>query len=98
MSNDRICEAMSLVADYALAMGWTPIGDRSFSVGDWDVRVNGTKAEVGHIPPFHVCVTNRVYMGIMLFSPFGGSVGGYQGTEGEFIAAMKKAIVEAPHA
>ena len=98
MNDDRICEAMSLVADYAFKKGWVPIGDRSFTVGDWDVRVNGTKTEVDGIPPFHATAENRVYLSLMLFNPFGGCVGGWKNTENEFIAAMKQAIAEAPHA
>jgi hypothetical protein len=92
--SEKICEAMSLVADYALKKDWAPIGDRAFSVGDWDVRVNGTNKTVEGIPPFHAQAVNRRYMGMMIFNAFGGSSGGWKDTEREFIEAMKKAIEE----
>lgn len=92
---EKLSLAMVLVAEYATKKNWLPIGDRSFTVGEFDVRVNGTPVEVDGIPPWHVRADHRLYMGMLLFSPAGGGAIGFQGTEDEFIETLKEAIEKA---
>lgn len=87
--------AFSLIADYAIRQGWTPIGFRSFTVGPWTVTVNGTKTQRDGISPFHAHIAHDEIVALMVINPFGGSAGGWDRTEDEFIAAMQSALVEA---
>ena len=87
-----ISEAFTLIRDYALQQGWTPIGFRSFQVGPWRVTVNGTTDEREQIPPYHALIQHDDIIALMLISPFGGSVGGWQRAEDEFIVDMQAAL------
>ena len=93
---EQINLAFSLIRDYAIREGWTPIGFRSFAVGPWKVTVNGTKDEQSGIPPFHALVEHADIIALMLINPFGGSVGGWQKAEDEFITAMQAALLVPP--
>jgi len=90
MTERPICEAFDLIRQYAEQQGWIPIGFRSFRVGDWGVTVNGTGERRDDVPPFHARVENARYVGLMLFSPFGGGAMGFADTEAEFCAAMRR--------
>jgi hypothetical protein len=79
---------MMLVAGYCERKGWIPVGQRIFRVGDWLVTVNGSAEVWNKLPPWHVLADNQVYLSMLLFSPAGGTVGGYQDGEPEFRAAL----------
>lgn len=90
MADDlRIVEAFDLIRQYAEREGWIPIGHRKWTLGEWDIEVNGTREPIGQIPPWHALVQHRRYLSMMLFHPCGGSVAGYQQTESNFCAAMR---------
>lgn len=82
-------EIFDLIARYAERQGWIPIGWREFPIGPWDVTVNGTTAERDHVPPYHARIVHRDIIAIMVLSPFGGSIGGWQGAEDAFIVAIQ---------
>lgn len=88
----RISVAFQLIADYALKQGWVPVGHRTFTVGDWSIRINGTPLEINGLEPYHALIENERIVAMMVISPFGGTVGGYQMTEDMFIDDMKKAV------
>ena len=88
---ERISEAFDAIASYCLRHGWTPVGLRSFSVGPWDVTINGTRETVDNLRPFHASVVHRDLVGLMILYPYGGTVGGWGETEAQFIADMKAA-------
>ena len=89
------CMAFSLIADYAIQQGWTPIRFRSFTVGPWKVTVNGTKTERDGLAPFHALVENTdIFAALMVINPFGGTAGGWEKTEDAFIEAMQSAIAK----
>lgn len=92
MQTDRISVAFEMIRRYAVQRGWIPIGWRVFDVGPWHITVNGTEKTREHVPPYHARVEHRTIISIMLLSPFGGSVGGWQDAEGEFIAEMEDAL------
>ena len=60
----KLSEAFYLIAEYAHRQGWIPIGFRSWTVGPWNITVNGTKeaqeildgGPVLELPPFHALV------------------------------------------
>lgn len=82
------------IADYATAQGWAPIGFRTFTVGPWDITVNGTKERRDGLQPYHASVMHRDIIAIMVLNPFGGVVGGWSGAEEQFIADLKAATME----
>jgi len=79
---------MMLVASYCKRRGWIPVGRRAFSVGEWHVRVNGSRELWDGLAPWHVLAEHARYVGMLLFSPGGGTVGGYRGAEEDFRAAL----------
>ena len=85
--------AMDLIARYAVLQGWVPIGYRSFTVGKWDITVNGTKNQVGLLPPWHAQVEHQDIVAILVFDAHGGTAGGWNGAEQLFLADMEAAIV-----
>lgn len=84
--------AFDLIRRYAEKQKWIPIGWRNFTVGPWDITVNGTGEERDSIPPYHARVEHRDIVAIMLIHPFGGSVGGWRDAEKDFITAMEAAL------
>jgi hypothetical protein len=88
--------AMDVIRRYAEQCGWIPIGWRTFTVGPWNVTVNGTPDEQGGIPAYHALVEHRDIVAILLFSPFGGTVGGWQDAEEIFIRDMEAALAANP--
>ena len=90
-SERQICGAFAAIADYAFAQGWAPIGFRSFHVGPWEVTVNQTRDRRDDLDPFHARVVHESVVAIMILSPFGGSVGGWQGAEAAFLADLAAA-------
>ena len=94
--NEPISLAFDCIARYAQRQGWIPINWRAFDVGPWHVTVNGTREKRDGIPPYHARIEHRDVIAIMLLSPFGGSVGGWQDAEAAFIRDMEAAIVEVP--
>jgi hypothetical protein len=90
------CEAFSVIADYCLAQGWAPVGVRDFSVGAWDIRINGTPERRWGTAPFSANVVHRDVVAIMVLSPGGGTIGGWPGGEDQFIADMREAIRALP--
>lgn len=94
-TDGTILEAFDLIRQYAERRGWIPIGRREFVVGEWEIKVNGSKDPWEDVPPFHAHVHNRIYVGSLLLSPLSGLAVGYKGTEPEFIAAMKAAVTPA---
>lgn len=87
-----IVEAFDVIRRYAEHQGWIPIGFRTFEVGPWTVTVNGTKVMTDHVDPYHARIVHRDIVSIMIFSPFGGVVGGWSGAEDAFIADMNAAL------
>jgi hypothetical protein len=85
----RTPHAFALVVQYCEQRGWIPVGQRKFTVGDWDITVNGAKEPWEKVPPFHVLISNRVYIGMLVASPLGGSVAGFHGSEDAFIETMR---------
>jgi hypothetical protein len=88
-----ISAAFMAIADYATQQGWTPIGFRSFTVGPWEITVNGTKERCDDVEPYHARVVHQDIIAIMVLHPYGGSVGGWQGAEDQFIADMRVAMM-----
>ena len=80
---------MLLVAGYCKRRGWIPVGRRSFDVEEWHVRVNGSREPWDDLAPFHALAENTRYVGMLLFSAHGGTVGGYQHTEAEFRTVLE---------
>lgn len=88
----HICEAMSLVAEYAEKQGWIPIGFKTFTVGDWTVTVNGTRQIRDELPAFTAKAENTRVVGVLIFDAFGGRAGGYLNIEDDFCEAMKREL------
>lgn len=91
MKDKQFSQAAWLVMLYAERKGWIPIGHRVWMVGEWRIEVNGTRDQIGNVPPFHMLVENTRYLGTMLMQPYGGKIGGYKDTEREFVQAMTPA-------
>lgn len=92
MSQDEnVSLAFDLIRRYAEIQGWIPIGWRVFTVGPWEVTVNGTKDERDGVPPYHAMVHKPESIGMALIHPFGGKVAGWKTFEDDFIAAMSEA-------
>ena len=89
-----MCEAFALIADYAIAKGWTAIGWLEFAVGPWKIVVNGTDDTRDDVPRYHARIVHQDVVAIIVTSPFGGSIAGWQGAEDEFIADMEAAIAQ----
>jgi len=79
-----------------MAQGWVPIGFRSFSVGPWDITVNGTSERRDDVSPWHARVVHRDIIAIMVLNPFGVSIGGWSGAEDAFIAEVRAAASRTP--
>lgn len=92
MKEKQLSLAFNLVAMYAKAQGWIPIGHKVFTVGEWRIEVNGTREVIGKLSPYHALVENQKYLGAMVMHAYGGSVGGYKDAEKEFIDAMRAAL------
>lgn len=88
----QVSLVFDLIRRYAEREGWVPIGWREFTIGAWSITVNGTKEKRDNVPPYHAMIVNEDYVAIMLLSPFGGSVGGWQDAESAFIADMEEAL------
>lgn len=96
--SERISLVFDLIRRYAVQQGWVPIGWRVFEPGPWTVTVNGTKEERERVPPYHARIEHREIVAIMVLSPFGGTVGGWQEAEATFIRDMEAALAEGVHA
>jgi hypothetical protein len=92
MAEEQYCEVFDWIRQYAVREGWIPIGWRDFHVGPWRIRVNGTPEDRDGIPPYHALIDHDTIVALMLVNPFGGSVGGWQGAEAEFCAALQQAL------
>lgn len=90
--SDKYSEAFDLIVQYAERERWIPIGWREWTVGPWRIQVNGTRQTRDGVPPFHAFVENQTYVGMMLLHARGGTVGGYENTEAEFIEAMRETL------
>jgi hypothetical protein len=88
--------AFDCIRRYAERQGWIPIGFRTFTVGPWKVTVNGTPEDHLDVPMYHALVEHRDIIAMMLFSPFGGSVGGWCDAEDTFIRDMEAALAAEP--
>lgn len=88
----RVAEAFELICRYAEREGWLPIGWRVWTVGDWEIRVNGTATMRDAVPPWHAAVTNTRYLGVMVVGVTDGVSGGYHGVEEDFIRDMRAAL------
>lgn len=95
---ERISLAFELIRRYAVREGWIPIGFRQWSVGPWDITVNGTAEERDALSPYHARIVHREILAIMIINPYGGGVGGWRETEADFIAAMEAALSAEPEA
>lgn len=80
---------MMLVAGYCERRGWIPVGRRQFDVGEWHVRINGSREPWDGLDQWHVLAENVRYLGMLLFSAHNGTVGGYRESEGAFRAALE---------
>lgn len=92
MSDRAISEAFMAITDYATAHSWMPIGFRVFTVGPWEITVNGTKERYDDLDPYHALVVHRDIVAIMILNPYGGGVGGWQGAEAQFITDLRDAL------
>lgn len=90
--NEPISEIFVLIAEYAHRQGWIPIGWREFSIGPWDITVNGTKERRDDLDPYHARIVHRDIVAILILSPFGGGVGGWGGAEEALIKDLKSAL------
>jgi hypothetical protein len=88
--------AFDLIRRYAERQGWIPIGWRPFTVGPWDVTVNGTPEERDDIPPWHARIVHRDIIAFLLIHPFGGKAAGWRGAEEDFIRDMEAALISEP--
>lgn len=86
--------AFDLIRRYAERQGWIPIGWRAFTVGPWEVTVNGTREDRELIPPWHARIVHRDIVAFLLLHPFGGSVGGWREAEEIFVRDMEAALLE----
>ena len=84
--------AMIRIVEYCEQQGWIPVGRRTFTVGEWEIVINGSSVTWELIPPFSASVSNARYVGMMIVDAHGGNVAGWNGTEDEFIAAMDEAL------
>lgn len=92
MPTETYSLAFDLIRQYAEREGWIPIGFRSWQVGPWLIKVNGTSDERAGIPPYHALIQHEQIIGLLLINPFGGTQGGWHDTEDEFIAAMQQEL------
>ena len=90
--SEPISEAFDLIARYAEREGWIPIGWKDFRIGPWRIRVNGTQVEREHVRPCTALIEHQDIVALMVIHPFGGTVGGWQHTEADFIEAMRKEL------
>ena len=82
-------EAFSLIVDYALLQGWTPIGLGTFNLGAWTITVNGTPERVNSLDPYHALVTHRDCVAFLLLNPYGAT----GNAEREFIDDVKDILL-----
>ena len=90
-----LSEAFDVLAQYALAQGWAPIGFRVFTVGPWTVTINGTDTRRNDLSPYHALIAHRDIVALMVIHPFGGTIGGWAGAEDAFIADVRAAMGDA---
>ena len=90
--------AMDLIRRYAERQGWIPIGYREFTVGDWDITVNGTGEDRDLIAPWHTRAVHREILAMLVFSAHGGSAVGWREAEEMFIRDLERALFVEPSA
>ena len=83
--------AFNAIVTYAEAQKWIPIGFRTCTVGPWEITVNGTTERHADVEPYHALVVHQDVVAIMVLNPMGGSIGGWQGAEDQFIKDMAAA-------
>ena len=95
MATEKYLEAFDVIRLYAEKHKWIPIGLRRFSVGPWNIFVNGTRETNDNVPPYHAAITHDKYLGAMVISPLAGNAMGWRDIEADFVRDMRAAL-EAP--